>query len=105
MRQSENPQPQAEKNDIEEKENFNYVKDPNFLRKNNAEILVGPVPLKNCVFGHGGLVSLTSPELLNSKPRSLLLHFKGFKDKDDKETEAKASSSDDKFEINYRVSC
>jgi hypothetical protein len=68
---------------------------------------VGPIKLSNCLSGNGGLVSLTSPELLNSKPRSLLLHLKGFKDKEDDSPTtplkgavggASSSSSDDKSE-------
>nr|KAG5700865.1 hypothetical protein BaRGS_012272 [Batillaria attramentaria] len=65
------------------KENMNYVQDPAFLEKNNAEILCGPMKLGSCLdlSGGGGLASLSSPKLLNSKPRSLLLHIKGFKNK------------------------
>ena len=58
--------------------------------------------LGNCLSGNGGLASLASPKLLNSKPRSLLLHLKGFKNKDDSAgSSAKgssASSSDEKTE-------
>ena len=78
------------------------LQDPAFLHKNNAEILCGPMKLGNCLSGNGGLASLASPKLLNSKPRSLLLHLKGFKNKDDSAgSSAKgssASSSDEKTE-------
>jgi len=61
----------------------NNVLDPVFLNKHNAEILSGPVNISDCLdlSRNGGLVSLTSPQLLLSKPRSLLLHIKGFKNK------------------------
>ncbi|KAK6180714.1 hypothetical protein SNE40_008714 [Patella caerulea] len=54
-----------------------------FLESLNAEILCGPVKLSNCLdlSGNTGIVSLTSPQLLNSKPRSLLIHLKGFPNK------------------------
>lgn len=62
---------------------INNVLDPQFLDKHNAEILCGPVSISECLdlSRYGGLVSLTSPQLLLSKPRSLLLHIKGFKNK------------------------
>ena len=58
----------------------NPVLDPEFLKTHNAEILCGPIKLSNCLdlTGSGGLITLSSPQLLNSKPRSLLLHIKGF---------------------------
>ena len=66
--------------DTSQPEFVNNVLDPAFLELHNAEILCGPVKIANCtdLSGSGGLVSLTSPQLLNSKPRSLLLHIKGF---------------------------
>ncbi|XP_070181060.1 dual E2 ubiquitin-conjugating enzyme/E3 ubiquitin-protein ligase BIRC6-like isoform X3 [Littorina saxatilis] len=88
----------AAKRDSEDKDNINYVLDPAFLQKNNAEILCGPMKLGNCLSGSGGLASLSSPKLLNSKPRSLLLHVKGFKNKEESAATgakgASASSSD-----------
>ncbi|GFO34551.1 baculoviral iap repeat-containing protein 6, partial [Plakobranchus ocellatus] len=59
---------------------LNTVLDPKFLKTHNAEILCGPVKLANCLdlTGSGGLITLSSPQLLSSKPRSLLLHIKGF---------------------------
>lgn len=82
------------------------MQDPAFLHKNNAEILCGPMKLGNCLSGNGGLASLASPKLLNSKPRSLLLHLKGFKNKDDSVSAgakgAASASSDEKPE---RVRC
>ena len=58
----------------------NPVLNPEFLKTHNAEILCGPIKLANCLdlTGSGGLITLSSPQLLNSKPRSLLLHIKGF---------------------------
>ncbi|XP_035825485.1 baculoviral IAP repeat-containing protein 6 [Aplysia californica] len=68
----------------------NNVLDPAFLEAHNAEILCGPVRLSNCLdlSGLGGLVTLSSPQLLSSKPRSLLLHIKGFEDSPQPETAA-----------------
>lgn len=62
---------------------INNVQDPQFLDKHNAEILCGPINIADCLdlAGTSGLVSLTSPQLLMSKPRSLLLHIKGFPNK------------------------
>lgn len=62
------------------KNDVNNVLDPLFLESHNAEILCGPVNLSSCLdlSGNSGLISLTSPQLLNSKPRSFLLHVKGF---------------------------
>ena len=59
---------------------FNNVLDPSFLESHNAEILCGPVYLSDCLdlSEKSGLVSLTSSKLLISKPRSFLLHIKGF---------------------------
>ena len=64
---------------------FNNVLDPSFLESHNAEILCGPVYLSDCLdlSEKSGLVSLTSSKLLISKPRSFLLHIKGFPGKKD----------------------
>lgn len=58
----------------------NRVTDPSFLESNNAEILCGPISLSSCIdlSGNGGLVTLTSSNLLVSKPKAFLLHVKGF---------------------------
>ncbi|XP_041353670.1 baculoviral IAP repeat-containing protein 6-like isoform X2 [Gigantopelta aegis] len=82
--------------DTSQPEFINNVLDPAFLELHNAEILCGPVKISNCMdlSGSGGLVSLTSPQLLNSKPRSLLLHIKGFQNTSDetsKENKKKAN--------------
>uniref|UniRef100_A0A2C9JJC5 Dual E2 ubiquitin-conjugating enzyme/E3 ubiquitin-protein ligase BIRC6 n=1 Tax=Biomphalaria glabrata TaxID=6526 RepID=A0A2C9JJC5_BIOGL len=63
-----------------EEEVVNNVLNPKFLEVHNAEVLCGPIKLANCIdlTGTGGLITLASPQLLNSKPRSLLLHIKGF---------------------------
>ncbi|ESP03095.1 hypothetical protein LOTGIDRAFT_157060, partial [Lottia gigantea] len=84
----------------------NPVISPVFLDSHNAEILCGPIKLSNCLdlSGNTGIVSLTSPQLLNSKPRSLLIHIKGFaskpsdskdsgKSKDNKRKAAQSNSS------------
>lgn len=62
---------------------INNVQDPQFLESHNAEILCGPVSICDCLdlSGNSGLVSLSSPQLLLSKPRSFLLHIKGFPSK------------------------
>ncbi|GFS25394.1 baculoviral IAP repeat-containing protein 6, partial [Elysia marginata] len=59
---------------------LNPVLHTDFLKTHNAEILCGPVKLANCLdlTGSSGLITLSSPQLLSSKPRSLLLHIKGF---------------------------
>jgi baculoviral IAP repeat-containing protein 6 len=64
-------------------EPVNNVLDPLFLESHNAEILCGPVNLSTCLdlSGNCGIVSLTSPQLLLQKPRSFLLHLKGFPNK------------------------
>lgn len=58
----------------------NNVLDPQFQESHNAEILCGPIPLSSCLdlSGTCGLVTLTSPQLMLSKPKSFLLHIKGF---------------------------
>ncbi|KAH3853370.1 hypothetical protein DPMN_095892 [Dreissena polymorpha] len=63
---------------------INNVQDPQFLEKHHAEIQCGPISLSDCLdlSGNGGLVSLSSPQLLMSKPRSFLLHIKGFPSKE-----------------------
>ncbi|XP_067680641.1 baculoviral IAP repeat-containing protein 6-like isoform X2 [Haliotis asinina] len=82
-----------------QQEHSNNVLDPMFLESHNAEILCGPIQISACLdlSGNSGLVSLTSPQLLNSKPRSLLLHIKGFPNKAEdsnltKETKKKMST-------------
>ena len=60
-----------------------YFQDPFFLRRNNAEILCGPVQLCHSLFGCSGFTTLSSPELLNCKPLSLLLHLKGLENSGD----------------------
>jgi len=44
------------------------------------QILCGPVNVSECLdlTGTGGLVTLTSPQLLQARPRAFLLHIKGF---------------------------
>ncbi|KAK3576772.1 hypothetical protein CHS0354_014586 [Potamilus streckersoni] len=85
----------------------NSVLDPLFLESHNAEILCGPINIASCLdlSGNCGQVSLTSPQLLLSKPRSFLLHIKGFQDKNDapdkgkesrKRTSAPTSATSDK---------
>ena len=63
----------------------NNVLSADWLEKHNAEVLCGPVDLANSVdlSRHSGLVTLTSPQLLKVKARSLLLHIKALpSDKD-----------------------
>lgn len=66
-------------------EHINSVLDPEFLEDHNAEILCGPVNLSSFLdlSGNGGLITLTSPQLLNAKPKAFLLHIKGFHSKND----------------------
>ncbi|XP_052766452.1 baculoviral IAP repeat-containing protein 6-like isoform X2 [Mya arenaria] len=61
----------------------NNVLDPQFLEKHHAEIVCGPVNISDCLdlSGNGGLVTLTSPQLLMARPRAFLLHIKGFPSK------------------------
>jgi baculoviral IAP repeat-containing protein 6 len=61
----------------------NNVLDPLFLESHNAELLCGPVNISTCVdlSGNSGLITLTSPQLLNSKPKAFLVHLKGFPSK------------------------
>uniref|UniRef100_T1IPT5 Dual E2 ubiquitin-conjugating enzyme/E3 ubiquitin-protein ligase BIRC6 n=1 Tax=Strigamia maritima TaxID=126957 RepID=T1IPT5_STRMM len=49
-----------------------------FLEAHNAEILCGPLKLSASIdlSGHGGVVTLTSPELLAVSTRSFLVHLK-----------------------------
>lgn len=63
----------------------NHVLDPSFLESHNAEVLCGPVNISNCLdlSGNSGLITLTSPQLLNSKPKAFLIHMKGFPSKAD----------------------
>lgn len=58
----------------------NRVLDPSFSESHNAEILCGPINISSCLdlSGNGGLITLTSPQLLVSKPKAFLLHVKGF---------------------------
>ncbi|WAR19278.1 BIRC6-like protein [Mya arenaria] len=46
-------------------------------------IVCGPVNISDCLdlSGNGGLVTLTSPQLLMARPRAFLLHIKGFPSK------------------------
>ncbi|XP_062579414.1 baculoviral IAP repeat-containing protein 6-like [Saccostrea cucullata] len=81
-------------------ENINSVLDPEFLEDHNAEILCGPVNLASFLdlSGNGGLITLTSPQLLSTKPKAFLLHIKGFHSKNDdknneKQREMKKKSS------------
>ncbi|GAB1609836.1 baculoviral IAP repeat-containing protein 6-like isoform X2 [Argonauta hians] len=78
------------------KPEVNNVLDPLFLEMLNAEILCGPLPVSSCLdlSGSSALVTLTSPQLLNSKSRSFLLHIKGFFTKgEDSPDKAQASES------------
>ena len=56
----------------------NTVLDPQFLKHYGADILCGPVDLRNHLdmSGHSGLITLTSPQLLKTKTRSFLVHMK-----------------------------
>ena len=76
----------------------NNVSSPEFLESHNAEILCGPIDIGDCMdlSGNCGIVSMTSPQLLMSKPRSFLLHIKGFICK---QTEQLAEKSKVIFEI------
>ncbi|OWF45700.1 baculoviral IAP repeat-containing protein 6-like isoform X2 [Mizuhopecten yessoensis] len=67
----------------------NNVLDPMFQESHNAEILCGPINLSTCLdlSGSSGIITLTSPQLMSSKPKAFLLHFRGFaqnKNTDDK---------------------
>jgi baculoviral IAP repeat-containing protein 6 len=66
-------------------DHINSVLDPEFLEDHNAEILCGPVNLASFLdlSGNGGLITLTSPQLLSAKPKAFLLHIKGFHSKND----------------------
>ena len=57
---------------------LNSVLDRDFLEKHRAEIVCGPVDLRSNVdlSGHGGIITLSSPQLLKLKSRSYLLHIK-----------------------------
>jgi len=76
---------------------INNVQDPTFLENHNAEILCGPVNIADCLdlSGNSGLLSLTSPQLLLSKPRSFLLHIKGFPSKKKEQPQDKSKVSCD----------
>ena len=58
----------------------NNVLDPHFLESHNAEVLCGPVSISSCLdlSGNSGLITLTSPQLLSTKPKAFLIHIKGF---------------------------
>lgn len=66
-------------------EGINSVLDPDFLEDHNAEILCGPVNLASFLdlSGNSGLITLTSPQLLTTKPKAFLIHVKGFHSKND----------------------
>jgi baculoviral IAP repeat-containing protein 6 len=51
---------------------------PEFLEKNFARVICGPVDLANFVefVGDSGVVTLTSPQLLKVKSKSFLIHIK-----------------------------
>ncbi|KAK2707697.1 hypothetical protein QYM36_015405, partial [Artemia franciscana] len=55
----------------------NPVKCQEFLESKEAILLAGPISLEECLdlTGRGGVVTLTSPELLNSKSRTFLIHI------------------------------
>jgi len=55
----------------------NPVKCREFLESKEAILLAGPISLEECLdlTGRGGVVTLTSPELLNSKSRTFLIHI------------------------------
>ncbi|KAK3094209.1 hypothetical protein FSP39_025467 [Pinctada imbricata] len=63
----------------------NNVLDPAFQECHNAEILCGPINVGSCLdlSGNSGVITLTSPQLLSSKPKAFLLHIKGFPSKND----------------------
>lgn len=66
-------------------EGINSVLDPEFLEDHNAEILCGPVNLASFLdlSGNSGLITLTSPQLMSTKPKAFLIHIKGFHSKND----------------------
>lgn len=71
---------------------INNVLDPQFLKRYGADILCGPVDMANFVdlSGHGGIISLTSPQLLKVKSRSFLIHIKALpSNKEGEETKDK----------------
>lgn len=88
-------------------EEKNNVLDPAFLESHNAEILCGPVCLSNCLdlSSSSGLISLTSPQLLNSKPRSFLLHIKGFTTKNEEIAEKSKSKVSILLEVELSSVC
>ncbi|XP_069118544.1 baculoviral IAP repeat-containing protein 6-like isoform X2 [Argopecten irradians] len=91
----------------------NNVLDPLFQESHNAEILCGPINLSSCLdlSGNSGIITLTSPQLMSSKPKAFLLHFRGFaqnknsdektndKSKDSKKKSAPANSTAQKMKV------
>ena len=68
----------APKSDDSKLSVINSVLDQEFLEKYGAEIVCGPVDLRSNLdlSGHGGVITLSSPQLLKLKSRSYLLHIK-----------------------------
>lgn len=62
----------------------NPVTSQEYLHAHNAEILVGPINLANHLdlTEQSGIITLTSPDLLKSKLRNLMLHIKAVNAKD-----------------------
>lgn len=61
-----------------------------FLEDHRSDVLCGPVKLVNYVdmVGQGGFITLTSPQLLKARLRSLLLHIQAIpKEADQQENE------------------
>ena len=68
----------APKSDDSKLSVINSVLDKEFLEKYGAEVVCGPVDLRSNLdlSGHGGVITLSSPQLLKLKSRSYLLHIK-----------------------------
>lgn len=81
LKSESNPSSTANLKNVEKRQEYeNSVLDPQFLESHNAEILCGPVNLSSCLdlSGTGGLITLTSPQLMSCKPKAFLVHLKGF---------------------------
>ncbi|ELT93547.1 hypothetical protein CAPTEDRAFT_223860 [Capitella teleta] len=93
-------------NSADEDKMFSQNVLPEFLEKNFARVICGPVDLVNFVefSGDSGVVTLTSPQLLKVKSKSFLIHLKALPSKKKQATKKEKSSASNSRDMKHTKS-
>lgn len=83
----------------------NPVTSQEYLRAHNADILAGPVSMSSCIdlTDHAGVVTLTSPKLLKSRNRTLLLHLRVVNNKEEDKLISSSKNTQKPAEKNINI--